>query len=251
MSAYNPRWDDIRRILKTQQQASVAELARLLGVSEVTIRKDLGRLEGRGVLLRTHGGACLAEDSAAVVGFSEKSTQYLREKDVIAHKALGLIEDGQSILLDSGTTCLALAQLLKSREIQVITSSLPVAVTLADSDAVQLILLGGSYRAVTGAIIGQSAIDQLRQYNLDIAFVGASGATPDGGFSCQNLHEANLKKTMLAQAAQRVIVMDSRKFDTNKFSAFATYREVQTLVTDDAITPENREPLEAQGVRIL
>jgi DeoR/GlpR family transcriptional regulator of sugar metabolism len=251
MSAYNPRWDEIRRILENRQQTSVAELARLLGVSEVTIRKDLGRLEGQGILLRTHGGACLAEDTAAVVGFTEKSTQWQREKDLIARKALELVEDGQSILLDSGTTCLGLARLLKTREIQVITNSLPVAGLLAESEAVQLILLGGSYRAVTGAIIGQSALDQLRQYNLDIAFVGASGATALGGFSCQNLHEAHLKKMMLNQAARRIIVMDSHKFGANKFSAFAAYGEVQTLISDDGLDELDRQALKAAGVQVL
>jgi DeoR/GlpR family transcriptional regulator of sugar metabolism len=122
MKTFKPRWDEIRQILQSEQRVSVADLAQRLDVSEVTIRKDLVLMEGQGLLLRTYGGAVRAEDSPTVIGFTEKSRQALQEKEAIAHKALALVENGQNILLDSGTTCLALAHLLRNHEVRVITT---------------------------------------------------------------------------------------------------------------------------------
>jgi DeoR/GlpR family transcriptional regulator of sugar metabolism len=251
MSSYNPRWDEIRQVLQAEQRVSVATLAGRFKVSEVTIRKDLALMEGRGLLLRTHGGAVLAEDSRTVIGFNEKSRQSLREKELIARKAAELVRPGQNIILDSGTTCLALAQVLKGMEIQVITNSLTAASALAGGEGLSMVILGGAYRAVTAAIIGQSAVEQLRQYNADIAFIGASGATPEGGFSCQNLHEAQIKKVMLQQASTKVMLMDSSKFGTNKFAAFAAYGDMDLLVTDDGISAEHRQALLQASVKVL
>lgn len=251
MASYNPRWDEIRQILHAEQRISVAALAQRFGVSEVTIRKDLALMEGRGLLLRTHGGALLAEDSRAVIGFNEKSQQSTQEKESIAQKALKLVKPGQNVILDSGTTCLALAQLLKGMDIQVITNSLGAATVLAGSEGVSMVLLGGAYRAVTAAIIGQSAVEQLKQYNADIAFVGASGATLEGGFSCQNLHEAQIKRAMLGQAALRVVLMDSAKFGGNKFAAFAAYGDVHVVVSDAGLGAEQRQALVRAGVKVI
>lgn len=251
MSPYNPRWDEIRQILQAEQRVSVAALAGRFSVSEVTIRKDLALMEGRGLLLRTHGGAVLAEDSRTVIGFNEKSRQSLHEKETIARKALELVKPGHNIILDSGTTCLALAQALKSLDVQVITNSLTAASALAGGDGVSMVILGGVYRAVTAAVIGQSAVDQLKQFNADIAFIGASGATAEGGFSCQNLHEAQIKKAMLQQATTRVVLMDSGKFGTNKFAAFAAYGDVHILVTDEGIPDDQRQALAQANVKVL
>lgn len=251
MCPYNPRWDEIRQLLQAEQRVTVAALADRFSVSEVTIRKDLAMMEGRGLLLRTHGGAVLAEDSRTVIGFNEKSRQSLREKEIIARKALEFIKPGQNIILDSGTTCLALAQLLKGLEIQVITNSLTAASALAGNDGVTMVMLGGAYRAVTAAIIGQSAVDQLRLYNADIAFLGASGATPEGGFSCQNLHEAQIKRAMLQQASTHIVLMDSSKFGTNKFAAFAAYTDVQMVITDDGLSDEHRQGLLQANIKVI
>lgn len=251
MSPHNPRWDDILRILQSEQRVSVADLAQRFEVSEVTIRKDLGLMEGRGLLLRTHGGAVLAEDSPAVVGFKEKSNLYLAEKQQIARKALGLIRPGHNVLLDSGTTCLTLAQLLRSLDVQVITNSLSSASVLAGSDTASMVVLGGTYRPVMSAIIGQSAVDQLRSYNADIAFLGASGATPEAGFSCQNLLEAQIKRAMIQQAATRVVLMDSSKFGVNKFASFAAFADIHYVITDDRLSPLHREALMLAGVKVL
>lgn len=210
-------------------------------------------MEGRGLLLRTHGGAVLAEDGPAVVGFGEKSGQALREKEVIARKALGLIRSGQNILLDAGTTCLALARLIRHSdlELQVITNSLAAASVLAGSESVGMVVLGGSYRGVTSAIIGDSAVEQLKRFNVDVAFLGASGATPEGGFSCQNLHEAQIKRAMLQQAALRVVLIDSSKFGSNKFAAFGGYGDVNCVVSDDLLAEDQRRSLEGSGIKVL
>lgn len=251
MCPYNPRWDEIRQLLQAEQRVTVTALAGRFGVSEVTIRKDLAMMEGRGLLLRTHGGAVLAEDSRTVIGFNEKSRQSLREKEIIARKAAELVKPGQNIILDSGTTCLALAHLLKGMEVQVITNSLTAASALAGGDSLSMVVLGGAYRAVTAAVIGQSAVDQLRLYNADIAFLGASGATAEGGFSCQNLHEAQIKRTMLQQASQRVVLLDSSKFGSNKFAAFAAYGDVNVVITDDGLSDEHRQALIQANIKVL
>lgn len=251
MCPYNPRWDEIRQLLQAEQRVTVTALAGRFSVSEVTIRKDLAMMEGRGLLLRTHGGAVLAEDSRTVIGFNEKSRQSLREKEIIARKAAELIKPGQNIILDSGTTCLALAHLLKGMEVQVITNSLTAASALANGDGLSMVMLGGAYRAVTAAVIGQSAVEQLRLYNADIAFLGASGATPEGGFSCQNLHEAQIKRTMIQQASHRVVLLDSSKFGANKFAAFAAYGDVNVVITDDGISDEHRQALIQANVKVL
>lgn len=252
MKSQKSRWEEIRQILQSEQRVSVADLAQRLDVSEVTIRKDLVLMEGQGLLLRTYGGAILAEDSPAVIGFTEKSRQALHEKEQIARKAFELVRPGQSILLDSGTTCLALAHLLRGMDVQVITNSLSAARALAaGGDDSSLVILGGSYRPVTGAIIGDSAVQQVRQYNIDVAFLGTSGATPEGGFSCQNMLEAQIKRAMWRQAARRVILMDSSKFGTNRFAAFAGYDDVHTVITDTAIPDDHRRALLEHNIEVL
>jgi DeoR/GlpR family transcriptional regulator of sugar metabolism len=228
------RQRDIEAALQTQRKVLVDELAKRYGVSEVTIRKDLSELESRGVLLRTHGGAVLAEKPDMVISLHRRAAERVPEKDAIARTAALRIKDGESILLDTGTTTLALARLLRGRNLNVVTNSIPIAMELAADEQVSVIVVGGTLRKSSLALMGALSLDPLKAIHVDRAFMGASGFDAKTGFSCQNLIEAETKQAMLKTAHEVVMLVDRDKFTRAAFAPFCPLKNVHCVITDVA-----------------
>lgn len=230
--AHNPRQETILNLIHNYRQVSVAELTERLGVSQVTIRKDLTRLEEMGLIIRSHGGASLAQTVGPLPSVNSRKEVFFEEKDRITTRALDLIREEDSVCIDAGATNLLLAKKVVNLPIRLVSNSLEILNILASSRDVTLTAIGGNFRAGASSFIGPLAEDTVNQLQFDIAFIGATGITAEGDFLTQNAIEGRLKRAMLTAARRRVILADSSKFEARAFSKFARPDLVDILITD-------------------
>ncbi|WP_455382700.1 DeoR/GlpR family DNA-binding transcription regulator [Salinispira pacifica] len=229
----NERHNEIMRIISLRKRLSVADLTERLGVSEVTIRKDLSLLEDMGYLVRTRGGATLAEDWENHRVLGVRRGEHVAAKDAIAAEALGLIQEGDTVYLDAGSTCTAFARRLAGMSLRIVTNSIDVVLELGEAPDIALHTLGGSYRKEAGSFIGPTALESLANYQFDAAFVGTTGFSRTGEFSAQNLIEAQLKKAVIGRARRSIVLVDHSKFGTGAFAVFARVEDIDLIVMDD------------------
>ncbi|MCL1996947.1 MAG: DeoR/GlpR family DNA-binding transcription regulator [Defluviitaleaceae bacterium] len=241
----------ILEILKEQSRVSVLELTKILGASEATVRRDLHLLENNGNLKRSHGGALLKSVSTYEPLFSEKTVLHKQEKEYIATLAARHINDGDTIILDSGTTTLALALLLKQKQLQIITTSIDIADILGESHAIDVILTGGIIRQTTKALVGDIAVKSLLQFHVHKAFLGINSIEENCGFTTPSIEEATIKKTMIRQASEIFFLADSSKFDTISFANVASLKEGHVIVTDKKLKNSSKNRYEKCGVVII
>lgn len=228
------RHEDILRILELRERVSVAELTERLGVSEVTVRKDLTVLEESGHLVRTRGGARRAQDRALLEPIDRRLAARPSVKRAIAAAAAELVREGETLFLDSGSTCLALARALRSRDLRVVTNSLDVLDELADAPSIVLHAVGGGFRREARSLIGPLAVEAVRRFHFNLAFLGTSGVSVEGAFSSQNTIESEVKRSVIGQAERAVVLGDASKIGRSAFSIFAQPDEVQLYVTNES-----------------
>ncbi|MGE5485977.1 MAG: DeoR/GlpR family DNA-binding transcription regulator [Ignavibacteriales bacterium] len=245
------RHQRIVELLRQDNRITVSGLVDLLNVSEATIRRDLRYLKMKGLITRTHGGAILAEGTGFEPTMLEKEEQFRAEKERIGRLAAGLIEDGDTVILDGGTTTVEIARNLRNREgITVITNAINVCTELARSD-MDIILIGGSLRKPTLTLVGSLAEATLKQFHVDKVFLGMNGVSVSHGLTTPNLTEAQAKRLMLEQAETVVVVADHSKIEKTSLVTVAGISEVDVLVTDDGISREQKQAFEDSGVRVL
>jgi DeoR/GlpR family transcriptional regulator of sugar metabolism len=231
----------------------VADLARDLGVSDMTVRRDLEILHNRGLLEKVHGGATSLPGSALFEpGFAAKSTLQEPEKEAIATAALGLVSPGTAIGISAGTTTYALARrLVDMPGLTVVTNSVPVADVLYRAGRPdQTIILTGGVRTPSDALVGPFAVAALRTMHLDQVFMGVHGMDPRSGYSTPNVLEADTDRALVASGRRLVVVADSSKWGTIGISSFARLDEADTLVTDAGLVADARAILR-EAVREL
>src|SRR6056297_247018 len=243
------RHDEIINIISRRRQVSFQELTERLKVSEVTIRKDLSFLEEQGFLMRTHGGARLAEDIGRLHAISARREAHNAEKCAIAKAAASLLNEGDTILIDAGSTCATLAHAIRDMNLRVITNSLDVMVELADSHSISLHSVGGSYRMDAGSFIGPAAEESLQQYRIDSCFIGTPAFTSDGVFSSQNTIESHFKSQALKISKRRIVLSDQTKYNKTTFSVFSRAEDIDILVVDN--TFKGIEKLRSLGIEVL
>jgi DeoR/GlpR family transcriptional regulator of sugar metabolism len=219
----------------------VSELAETLGVSDMTVRRDLKSMQQDGMLVKVHGGAHVVhEPSTSEPGFDVKSQRRLPEKEAIAAAGAELVEPGDAIAISAGTTTHALARhLTRVPGITVITNSLWVADTLHRNGAESTtVLLTGGQRTPSDALVGPLAVTALMSFHVDRCFLGVHGMHPDKGFTTPNLLEAETNRAMVAAADRLVVLADSSKWGVIGLSAMATLDQAEVIITDSAL-PEN------------
>ena len=226
----------------------VADLARDLGVSDMTVRRDLELLHNRGLIEKVHGGATSRPGSALFEpGFAAKSALQEPEKNAIAIAAVALVMPGTAIGISAGTTTYALARLLVDIPgLTVVTNSVPVADVLhkaARSD--QTIILTGGVRTPSDALVGPFAVAALRTIHVDLVFMGVHGMDPHSGFTTPNVLEADTDRALVASGRRLVVMADHSKWGVIGISSIARLDEADTLVTDDGLDDEARELLSA------
>jgi DeoR/GlpR family transcriptional regulator of sugar metabolism len=245
----NARHDDILQILQARKRISVSDLTSRLNVSDVTIRKDLALLEDMGLLTRTRGGAVLAEDRERRQALVARRRRNIEAKTAIAASAAALVGEGETVYIDSGSTCALLSERLYDRTLRVVTNSIDAINTLLDTPSVALFSVGGSYRKEAGSFIGPQAVATLSGMHIDIAFIGASGFSTEGVFSSQNTIESELKRQVISRANRAVVLADKSKFGRTAFSVFASVANVDLVITD--AEPGELPALDALEVEVL
>jgi DeoR/GlpR family transcriptional regulator of sugar metabolism len=245
----NQRYESILTILNRLKKVTVQELTRRLGVSEVTIRKDLSFLEERGKLIRTHGGAVLAEDQGRLRTIAIRQGEHTREKQAIAAKARELIRPGETIFIDAGSTCAALAREIRDMELRVVTNSLDAILVLVDSRGISLFSTGGSFRPEACSFIGPGALETIRSFQIETCFIGTTGFSTDGVFSSQNVIESQLKSAVIQASRRAVLLADHSKYGATAFSVFARSEDIDVLVIDSNIN--DTEAVTALGMELV
>lgn len=247
------RQKNIIEKINTGTPISVSELSRELGVSSVTIRRDLDRLEKEGMLARTHGGAIpVGGGSEEEPSFTEKMDQFPVEKLASAYKAAELIKDGDTILLGAGTTITALAKLLKDRpNLTVVTNTVNVAMELAQSEGINLVLTGGNIRTKSYALVGSLAERTLREIHVEKAFLSVNGLSIEHGLTTPNMTEAHTNSIMVEVADQLIVLADHSKIGRVALSRFAPISAVSTLITDSGTPQDFIEELRKRSVEVI
>ncbi len=246
---------DIRRgkileLLLRDGKVSVTELSRSLGATAVTIRSDLTALERDGYLLRVQGGALLTH------GREERSISAAipngREKQAIAQAVSGMVRDGDTLLINSGTTSLCVAEALKvRRHLNIVTNSLAVATCLGNVPTLRVLLLGGVINAQYGFTYGSDVQEQLSRYQADWAVLSVSGISADVGLTTYHAEEAVIDRMMLDGTQKALVAADGSKVGKVGFNRIQACSPKLTLVTDSAGEESSLEALEAMGVSII
>jgi DeoR/GlpR family transcriptional regulator of sugar metabolism len=226
----------------------VADLVRELGVSDMTVRRDLETLDDQGLVEKVHGGATAVEDSAQFEPtFATKSSLQQAEKDAIARAAAALVEPGMAVGVSAGTTTYALAQqLIDIPHLTVVTNSIGVADVLqyaARTD--QTVILTGGVRTRSEALVGPFAVAALRTVHVDLVFVGVHGMDPHSGFTCPNLLEAETDRALIEAGRRLIVVADHTKWGVIGISSIARLDQADVVITDNGIAPDAREQLES------
>lgn len=236
------RQDHIARIVEEHGRARVSHLAKSFGVSSVTIRKDLLALEVEGRLLRTHGGAIVADRSRPELAFELRERLQQEQKARIGAAAAALVRDGESIVMDASTTALAVARRLRTRggwsQLTVITNGLRLASELAGSPGVTVLMLGGRVRWEALSVVGQLGDGLFDRINVQTAFVGAAGFTIETGLSDATDEEAQIKRAMVASAREVIAIVDHTKWQRAAFATFCRTDEISAVLTDDEAPAE-------------
>src|SRR3954447_11684444 len=236
-------------LISRQGFATLEELTKRLGVSESTVRRDLEALGVAGSVKRTHGGAVYSGELRSMPAFDDRTQTAVAEKTAIGRAAAALVEDGDTVLLDGGTTTLEVARALQGRRIQVVTNSLPIAQLLASSLSTDLILIGGYVYPRTGVAMGPLAIDAMKGIRVRKAILGAGGIVADGIYN-SNLLLVETERQMMACGQEVVIVADHTKFGRLALARLCGLDEVHRLVTDPGLSEEYRAILEEAAVTI-
>ncbi|HEY8346487.1 MAG TPA: DeoR/GlpR family DNA-binding transcription regulator [Symbiobacteriaceae bacterium] len=242
----------ILTLLEQQQHLRVSEIAALLGISEVTARKDLRELEAEGLLRRVHGGAVTPGYAALEPSLADKASQNLEEKRQIAQCAARLVQDGQVVALNAGTTTLEVARRLAARSnLTVVTNAVNIGAELAGRPGIRLILTGGIVRERSFAMVGPLAEQTLRELRTDLAIIGINGIDPHYGLTTPDVVEAATNRALIQSARQVVVVADHSKFGQVSLSRICPMDQVDVVITDSATPARYREALEQQGIRVI
>ncbi|GEA14473.1 MAG: DeoR family transcriptional regulator, fructose operon transcriptional repressor [Moorella sp. (in: firmicutes)] len=248
------RKQKIIEILEQTPAVRVAELSDLFQVSEVTIRRDLQELEAAGLLKRTHGGAVSIATASFEPTLTEKEEEHLAEKKAIAQAAINLIADGDTILLDAGSTTLQLARLLKANKkhpLTVVTNALNVAWELAFIETIDLILTGGHLRHSTLSSVGPIADNTLQGLYVDKVFLATNGLDVERGLTTPNIYEAQTKQKMVKAGREVIVLADHSKFGRISLGLICPVTAVNRVITDPGAPVEDLERLKERGVEVI
>lgn len=230
--------------------ATLGELVSALNVSESTIRRDLEALDQAGLARRTHGGAACSAELRTMPALEDRAGSMSDEKRLIGRSAAAMVADGESVLLDGGTTTLEVARALCGRPLQIVTNSLPIASMVSGHPETDLILVGGYVYPRTGVAMGPMSISALLSLRVRYVFLGAAGIMPDGIYN-SNTILVDTQKQMMSVAQDVVVVADRSKFGKLSLSRLCGLNEIGHLVTDSGLLSDQKMMLRRAGVELI
>jgi len=242
------REKEIVQLLATDSSISVSQMSDRLGVSAVTIRSDLNNLSRKGIVMRTHGGASPAFHPNVVVRHNLMSD----EKEHIAQAAAGMVQDGDTIMIEAGTTtALIVKHLLGKRFINIVTNSTLIIPFARVNPGINLTVVGGSFRPATESLVGPMALAELEQFHVRLAFVGTDGFTLSNGLSTHLVEGAEIVRKMAERSEQTILVADSSKYDKRGFVRVLPLSEVDILITDWKMDQAFCREIEETGMKVI
>lgn len=240
--------------LDLKGQVAVSELSKMFTISEVTIRNDLSHLEKQNMLIRARGGAIKIKYYRMGIdpSISDKQKEFLKEKQKIAKAAIKFIEDGDTIVLDSGTTTTEIAKNLEQfKNLTIITNALNIASILSEYEGFSIFMPGGFLRKKSLSLVGILADESFKKFYCDKLFLGVDGFDIEHGLSTPNSEEAHLNQIMLEIAKKIICVADSRKFSRRRFAYIGPISIVDVVITDAGISDEDKTRLEKNGIEVI
>lgn len=237
--------------LREHETASVDELAKKLNVSSMTIRRDLQYLEDNNMLTRTFGGAVLNRGLAIEIPYRKKIINHKDEKRRIARYAASLVQDGQIVLLDSGTTSMEIAKLLKSKQnLIIVTPDIKIASYMAFSTDFKVLCTGGIIQNSTGTCLGSDAVRFLEGINVNIGFLASSSVDVQNGISTPTLEKSDMKKQIIKSSDQCILVADRSKFNKKSFVKISNLNEFDEIVTDSDLDEDIYKALISNNLKV-
>ena len=246
------RREIIKKQIELNGEVLVAELSKTLNVSESTIRRDLDILERQQVVTKTYGGAVIHEQYPLTDEplFSERESTNYYQKERIAKHAADLVEDGDVIILDNGTTTSLMVNFLHDKkDLTIITNSVNIAYNLMSNPTVEIIVLGGQVRIRTGAIVGNSTLLSLQSLWANKVFLSCSGVSLEGGVTVSNMNSMEVRKQMIQSSQSTILLADHSKIGKRFIARICSVEDVTTLVTDQDF--EEKEQFEGLGLNVV
>jgi DeoR/GlpR family transcriptional regulator of sugar metabolism len=248
----NQRREKILELIREDGHAKVMDLSRIFKVTEVTIRQDLERIEKEGFIVREHGGAYLKDIDSNVRNFSLQNQENIAEKVAIARKAVEFITDGDTIILDSGSTTTEIAKLLANyRNLTVITNALNIALILGAQMGITVIVTGGEFKAPTLSLTGQKAADFFQSLHVDKLFLATAGIALKSGLTYPGISDICVKRAMIESANETFLVADSTKIGKSSFASLGALSLINYLITDSKITADDIKWLKNYDVQFV
>jgi DeoR/GlpR family transcriptional regulator of sugar metabolism len=237
----NARREGILEMLHEDGNVKVVNLSKIFKVSEVTIRQDLEKLEAEGIVLREHGGAYLKSVSSQVRSFTLSHLENMEQKQLIGKKAAEFVHNGDTIILDSGTTTTELArQLLERKDLTVITNALNIALMLGSEPSISVIMTGGEFKAPTLSLTGEKAAAFFGNLHVDKLFLATAGISLKAGLTYPSISDLVVKKAMIDAAEEVYLLADSSKIGKSSLASLGALSLVDFLITDIGIKEKDK-----------
>jgi DeoR family fructose operon transcriptional repressor len=244
------RQSKIEAYLQKAEYASLDELAKHVGASVSTVRRDVNVLEESKVLRRTHGGARTLQPKTDDFVFNVRDTHQVSEKDAMGEACAALVQPGQNVIIDSGTTCFHVAKRLGDKVAQIITNSLPVANLFSASSRHEVHLSGGVIYPRLGVLMGPHAVETFARMHADVAILSGSGISDDGIYNSHALL-VDIQRAMIAGAARVIFCLDHTKFGRRSTFFVTDFEPVDVVVTDAAAPAELIASLREKGIEVV
>ena len=250
--ALNQRRVKILNLIREDGHAKVQDLSKIFKVTDVTIRQDLEVLENMGYIQREHGGAFLKDVGSFAKTGQLLNQSHIEEKREIELKVLELINEEDSIILDSGSTTTEIAKLLINyKKLTVITNALNIALILGENPGISLIVTGGEFKAPTLSLTGKMAADSFKDIHANKLFLATAGISSDMRLTYPSLSDLIVKSAMIKSADQAYLVADSSKVGISSLANLGSISLIQTIITDNKISNESIEKIRRKNVNII
>lgn len=248
----NQRREKILEMIKEDGHAKVLDLAKIFKVTEVTIRQDLEKIEKDGFIKREHGGAYLKDVGLNVKNFELQNKLNLQEKAAIAQRAVKLISDGDTIILDSGSTTTEIAKLIIGfKRLTVITNALNIALLLGADPEINLVVTGGEFKAPTLSLTGQKAADFFNGIHVDKLFLACAGIALKAGLTYPSISDLCVKRAMIDSSNIVYLVADSSKIGKSSFASLGDLTLIDYLITDSMITSQDITIFKKNEIKLI
>jgi DeoR family transcriptional regulator, aga operon transcriptional repressor len=244
------RQHQLHNLVLQRGEVEAEDIVQALHISLATVRRDLASLERRGLVERTWGGAKVRSPIEYLADFKEAADKAASAKRAIAAAAVQHVQEGMVIGLSGGTTCTELARWLRGKPVTVVTNAINVATELYNHSHTKVIVTGGALNSYSYELVGDMVNHTLREYHLDICFVGCSGITPDFGFSMRDGLESAIARAFLSVSQRAIVVADHSKVGEKTLARFTTLQSIERLITNEGLNKAWLGKLEKAGLKV-